>query len=266
MQLIHVRHFWGLNGSFEANLELAKSDGYAAIETGTNVGGPAKIKDLLRASDMKFVAALSTSGNSVEEHLQSFRRLVADAVAFEPMHLSVHSGSDWFSHEESIRFYREVAKIEKDLPVQVAHETHRGRSFYNPWITRDVLAEVPEIQLCCDLSHWVCVCERMLEDCGSIIDVVAKHCLHIHARVGYEEGPQVPDPSAPEYRRHLEAHEGWWRKMIAARAAAGHSTTTITPEFGPPSYLHTLPHTNVPVADLRTVCNWMKNRLTQSLA
>lgn len=266
MKLIHVRHFWGLNGTLESNIDLAKADGYAAIETGIGLGEPAKVKDLLRATEMKFVAAIFTGGATVDEHLASFRRDVAAAAKFEPLLISVHSGRDSFTFAESVRFYREVVKIEKDLPVKVAHETHRGRVFFNPWITRDVLAEVPELQLCCDLSHWVCVCERLLDDVGPIIDLAAKHCLHIHARVGYEEGPQVPDPSASEYRRQLETHEGWWRKMLAARAAAGHQATTITPEFGPPGYLHTLPHTNVPVADLRTVCNWMKKRLSETLA
>ena len=74
-----------------------------------------------------------------------------------------------------------------------------------------------------------------------------------------------PDPSAPEYLKHVETHEAWWRKMLAARAAAGQKETTITPEFGPPGYLHTLPHTNVPVADLRKVCNWMRDRVAKTL-
>ena len=42
--------------------------------------------------------------------------------------------------------------------------------------------------------------------------------------------------------------------------ARGMQVSTLTPEFGPPPYLHTLPHTNVPVADLADVCDWMSVR------
>ena len=44
------------------------------------------------------------------------------------------------------------------------------------------------------------------------------------------------------------------------RSSADSRSSTLTPEFGPPPYLHTLPHTNVPVADLAAVCDWMASR------
>ena len=94
----------------------------------------------------------------------------------------------------------------------------------------------------------VCVCERLLDGCEPIIEQAARHCLHVHARVGYAEGPQVPDPRAAEWAGDLGAHEQWW------------STVWDAQEFGPPPYLHTLPHTNVPVADLGDVCDWMARR------
>jgi site-specific recombinase XerD len=44
------------------------------------------------------------------------------------------------------------------------------------------------------------VAERMLHTETEIIRQCADRCIHIHARVGYEEGPQVPDP-------HMRWHE-----------------------------------------------------------
>jgi sugar phosphate isomerase/epimerase len=266
MKLIHTRATWGIDLPFEQQLDLIKQDGYDGVETAGGYGEPNAAKDAFARRGLACILMAFTGGKSVQEHLDAFQRDMTRLAAYHPRHVTVHSGADWFSVKEAVAFYREVVKIERDLPMPIAHETHRGRVFFNPWITRDVLAEVPELKLCVDLSHWVCVAERLLGDCDSIIDRVAKHCLHIHARVGYEEGPQVPDPSAAEYLRHVEAHEGWWKKMLAARTAAGHTETTITPEFGPPGYLHTLPHTNVPVADLRKVCNWMRERVTKTLA
>ena len=45
----------------------------------------------------------------------------------------------------------------------------------------------------------------------------------------------------------------------------GRETMTIEPEHGPAPYLHTLPHTNVPVADLWAVNDWIKNTEVRSL-
>jgi hypothetical protein len=70
----------------------------------------------------------------------------------------------------------------------------------------------------------------------------------------------VPDPRAPEYQRHLEAHERWWDLIWDAQIAQGRKISPLTPEFGPPDYLHTLPYSNVPVADLWDICNWMADR------
>jgi hypothetical protein len=142
----------------------------------------------------------------------------------------------------------------------VAHETHRGRALYNPWITRRLLRHFAPLRLCCDFSHWVCVCERLVDTEIDILRECAARCIHLHARVGYEEGPQVPDPRAPEYQRHLEAHERWWQLIWEAQAAAGHLRSTLTPEYGPPDYLHTLPYSKMPVANLWEVCDWQAQR------
>ena len=40
----------------------------------------------------------------------------------------------------------------------------------------------------------------------------------------------------------------------------GDVVSTLTPEFGPPSYLHTRPEDNSPLVDLEEVCNWMARR------
>jgi hypothetical protein len=132
--------------------------------------------------------------------------------------------------------------------------------FYNPWVTERLLKAYPQLNLSCDFSHWVLVCERLLETELGIIRQCAEQCIHIHARVGYEEGPQVPDPRAPEYQSHVAAHERWWDMIWDAQERRGFNESTLTPEFGAPDYLHTMPYTRMPVADLWDVCNWQADR------
>jgi hypothetical protein len=178
--------------------------------------------------------------------------------------LTAHTGQDFWSLSDCEMFYKEAIAIERShAKLPVAHETHRGRAFFSPWSTRPILEKFESLNLCCDFSHWVCVAERVGWDRsdGAILKLCAQRCIHIHARVGYPEGPQVPDPSAEEYTRDLAAHENWWDAIWRSQRLRGMKFSTVTPEFGPPGYLHTLPHTNVPVADLDIVVNWMSRRL-----
>ena len=52
-----------------------------------------------------------------------------------------------------------------------------------------------------------------------------------------------------------------WELVWASQKQRGMAVATITPEFGPAPYLHTLPFTQAPVADLSDICDWMARRL-----
>lgn len=137
---------------------------------------------------------------------------------------------------------------------------------YNPWTTRDICLKFPQIKLTADLSHWCVVGSRVFDvssglddDWPEILELVAQRTHHIHARVGYAHGPQVPDPSAPEYESALKAHESWWDAILFKQAQLGKKEMTVEPEHGTDGYQHRLPWTNVEVADLWVVNNWIKD-------
>ena len=52
--------------------------------------------------------------------------------------------------------------------------------------------------------------------------------LHIHGRVGFEQGPQVNDPFAPEWSTHLQAYEDMWKSIWDIQQAAGQTLTTFS--------------------------------------
>ena len=267
MKLILVRHLWGVDhtGGLERHLARWREVGYRAIESAYHVSPDRDaLLRLLRASGWRWVAQVFsrefTPGGTVAEHLDSLRRQIEDCLPHQPWFFNAHSGSDAWSLDEAVDFYGQALELERRLGIPIAHETHRLRCFGNPWMTRDVLQRVTGLKLTCDFSHWVCVAERLLDDCGSIIRLAAQHAYHLHARVGYEEGPQVPDPRAPEWARHGAAHEAWWDLIWASQQARGLPASTLTPEFGPAPYLHLLPFTQVPVADLADICDWQARR------
>lgn len=265
MKLQLVRHLWGVDNSngLAAQLPRWRDAGYQLVESPLHPVGHALLRSL-KTDGWGWIAQVFSRdfipGGSVREHLDSLRRQVQECLELQPVFVNAHSGSDAWSPAEAEDFYGAALELEQQLGIVIAHETHRSRCFGNPWTTRSILQRFPDLHLTCDFSHWVCVAERLLEDCDAIIQLAAQHCHHLHARVGYEQGPQVPDPRAPEWARHLAAHEGWWDTVWAAQRQRGLPVSTLTPEFGPAPYLHTLPFTGMPVADLAEVCDWQARR------
>ena len=255
------RHLWGITESWESLFPKIRALGFQGIEHIVPEDAQRlRFQELLDENRFKYIAQIITTGTSVDDHIGSFRRNVELAAALKPQTINCHSGCDWFSEEQSRRYFCEALEFEAKIGIPVAHETHRGRILYNPWITETLLKQLPELKLSCDFSHWVVVSERLLESEREIVAQSAEHCIHVHARVGYEEGPQVPDPRAPEYERHVAAHEQWWDMVWDAQQRKGMKESTLTPEFGAPDYLHTLPYTRTPVADLWDICNWQAER------
>jgi predicted nuclease with RNAse H fold len=266
MRLIPTRSLWGIREPLDIALPQARAEGFAAIEAPLPLltdHQRRQLGDLARHHGLGLLPLVTTSGDSVAAHLASLRIALAEALNLGPILINVHSGRDAWNLEESVHFYREVRRIEADCPVTVCHETHRGRTFFNPWRTREVLLAVEGLRLTADFSHWVCVAERrVLDDAAEqdLLLLVADHVRHIHARVGHAQGPQVPDPRDMHYEADLIAHERWWDLIWDRMRAQGCSVCTLTPEFGPPPYQATLPFTGMPVADTAAICRWQMER------
>lgn len=176
----------------------------------------------------------------VGEHLARYcNQLQTVSSMLNPCHVNVHSGADWWSLADKQRFVAEAIAIEKDFGIACSHETHRGRMLFNPFVTAELLEKFPSLLITADFSHWVVVCERLLQSRfeKDIMLKCAEHTAHIHARVGSPSSAQVRDPLSPEWREALRQHEGWWRAVWEARWRKGDKYFTLTPEYGPPPYL-----------------------------
>lgn len=255
MEIRLFKALWGMEGSLESQFERIAAAGYVGIEAPLPQAADEDLfRKLLESNQLDFIAMVFTQG---PDHLASFQEQVARAVTFRPISITSHSGKDAMPFEEQVAYFRGAAATEQQYGIPIGHETHRGRTLFNPWETARILDAVPAINLTVDYSHWCCVCESTLEDQEDNLLKTFTRVQHIHGRVGYAEGPQVPDPRAPEYAHELQRHMSWWDSIVQVHERAGKTTITYTPEFGPPGYLHTLPFTNQPVADLWDVCLWM---------
>jgi sugar phosphate isomerase/epimerase len=219
----------------------------------------------LRDSRVPYIAEICSGGSyapassvTFEAHLEDVRSQVAGAAEAGALFCTCLVGSDSWPVAKAVEFLARALELGASFGAQLTFETHRSRPTFHPWATAELLRALPELRLTCDFSHWCVVCERMPDD-EAVLSLVIARARHMHARVGYAQGPQVPDPRAPEYESELLAHESWWRR-IALSVAARNELVTVTPEFGPDGYLQLTPFTQQPAADLAEINRWMASR------
>lgn len=267
MRLILTHNLWGVEEPWEESFPRMKGAGYQGIELALpDSDGQVRLRERLEQFGFQYIAQVHTHGQNAEEHLTVLKRKMIEAKHLKPRSVVCFGGRDAWDEATADHFISEALKIEEAVGIPVAHVTSRRHVLYTPWRAKRLMADFPTLKLCCNYSHWVVVTERLLEDVSDILQETFRRCIHIHGRVGYEAGPQVADPRAHEYQRHLEAHEAWWDAIWKSQAEQGMDVSTFTPNYGPPPYLHTLPHTNVPVASLSEICDWQALRARDRFA
>jgi hypothetical protein len=267
METKAFRHLWGYPIVSPATFQTIRDAGYVGIETNfDSIADYPAFHEGLRKHGLEFIGQVHTAGftkgHTADRHLSSLEAEVKKLLPLEPVLINIHSGEDTWPMEEMHAYFRGAVGLEERLGVPFAHETHRGRCLFHPALARILLEAHPEIKLVADLSHWVCVCERLLEDQRETLD----RTVYVHTRVGCAEGPQVSDPRDERYAAENEAFEGWWKMIYQSMKRRGLSAFSFCPEYGPPPYMTTLPFTGMPVADLEEVCNWQADRIRQRLA
>ena len=105
----------------------------------------------------------------------------------------------------------------------------------------------------------------MLEDQEAIINQIIPFVSHIHARVGFEQGPQVNNPAAPEWNNHVNQFIQWWQAIVDSNKDRGNDSFTISPEFGPEPYMPVQPYSQIPLSNQWDNNVFMKNILKQRL-
>lgn len=266
MRLEIFRTLWGYRGSWQQALDEALGAGFDGIEARISETAAQRAINarLLREQNIPYIATLFTStpvlprqSDSPQVHLEDLRIKLDWAAELSPRLVNVLPGNDRWSLNEQVDFFARAAELADASGLKVCFEIHRGRSLYSPWVTLDVIRQVPELRFTSDISHWLVTCERLLDDPADDLSAFIERVDHIQARVGYDQGPQVPHPGAPEYADVLAFHQRHWESIWSSQEKRGLQTTTLTPEFGPDGYLHHLPFTDVPVADLWQLNQWM---------
>ncbi|HET8710527.1 MAG TPA: TIM barrel protein, partial [Spongiibacteraceae bacterium] len=253
VQLQLFKTLWGFGGNpakAATQVLAANFDGIEAPAPGDDTDAT-EFAETLAHSGLSYIAEICTGGSYVPDrkatpaqHINDFETKLLRAKQLKPLFCNVMAGCDAWPLATQIDFFRRLIEIAETHAIVCSFETHRSRSMFNPWVTRDIVRALPQLKLTCDFSHWAVVMERLPDSEWDIIEEVAGRAHHIHSRVGYEQGPQVPHPAAPEYAAALASHQRCWEAIWRSQLRRNFSMTTMTPEFGPDGYLHQLPFTN----------------------
>jgi|TARA_B100000809_G_scaffold264589_2_gene320835 hypothetical protein len=265
MDLKLLKCDWGMEylGDMKARLHKYAEAGYNGLEC-ANIGmDPSEFGDITGELGLDYVAMMFCDDE------QAFRDQLENVKKTNPILINCHPGRDYFEFERGLEFYRNVMEMAQEVDCQVVYETHRHRTLYSAWSTRRYLEAIPDLRICADLSHFTVVSEATMEhgpDYCEMMDVAISRTDHIHARVGWAQAPQVPDPRHETFMEWTERFERWWDRIIAARLAEGRPFLTINPEFGPFTYQPTDPATGKPHADIWEICLWITQRFRERWA
>ncbi|MDQ3250013.1 MAG: TIM barrel protein [Chloroflexota bacterium] len=268
MRIQYFCSLWGMaQPTLTANLQLIKEAGFDGVEMAapTDAAQRRELRTQLDDLALEIIVQQHSRGSTPQEHAQSLAELLAHGAELRPLWINSHTGKDFFPIKESVRIIKQTSKIAAGLGLPIVHEIHRTRALFSLPAILALLDALPDLKLTADLSHLCVVHESMLQDQADSLQRALHRTYHIHARVGYPEGPQVPDPRAPEWQAAVDTHIGWWQQIVNHRQQEGLESLTIATEFGPPHYLATLPYTRQPVANLWEINLYMRDLLKQRL-
>lgn len=252
---------WGMEyiGPPEKRLAQYKAAGYDGVEC-ANIGmEPEAFADTCDELGLAYIAMVFSADPA------SFKTQLDQVLRARPMLINCHPGCDYFTFEQGCDYFKAVMDIAAEVDTPVVYETHRRRCLYAPWTTARYLEAIPELRICADFSHFTTVAECALDESPyrDFLELAISRTDHIHARVGYSHGPQVPDPRVGEGLIWTELFESWWDRIIQQRQAEGKEFMTINPEFGPPLYQPFDPVTREPLADIWDCCLFIANRFRE---
>ncbi|HSO88163.1 MAG TPA: hypothetical protein VLQ91_16545 [Draconibacterium sp.] len=245
-------------------IKLAIEEGYNGVEISLPDSKELQKEYLSVLSDYGVPFILQhwqTDRKNVDEYIAEYTSRMEMMADVKPLFINSQTGKDFFSFDDNCRIIEKANEIELKSGVPVYHETHRGKFSFACHIMPDYLNVFPDMKITADFSHWVNVSESLLEHQQENLDKIIPNVCHIHSRVGYQQGPQVNDPIAPENKPLLFRHIEWWDTIIRERKKKGDLEFTITPEFGPAPYMPLFPFTQQPVSNQWQINKYMMNLL-----
>ncbi|MCP4399261.1 MAG: sugar phosphate isomerase/epimerase [bacterium] len=267
MKVLFFCPLWGSDRwEFHDFLRKVTQAGYDGVEMGLPLdkGEKQGILDAIRQYDLRYIAQhYETSTPDFAAHKAEYAQRLRHLAEANPLFINSQTGRDYFSFEQNAELITLAGSISQETGVKIIHETHRGKFSFAAHIAKRFLDTFDDLRLSFDVSHWCNVAESLLYDQEEALQLAVSRAEHIHSRVGFEEGPQIPDPRVPEWDEALQRHLGWWDAIIERARQEEREVFTITSEFGPFPYMPRQPFTQMPISNQWEINRYMKEMLKE---
>lgn len=238
-------------------VRMVKDAGYDGVEV-YPLQTPADKDIMLRQLDdagleFSLLHAEMKEGKDFDKYLLALEHNLHELATYRtntiaPQFITTQTGREYYTPQQVAQCFAMCDSISEATGIKIIQETHRNKWSYAAHVVKRYLEDFPKLELALDFSHWVCVSESYLEDQQEAIDLAIAHTVHLHARIGHIEGPQITDPRAPENAEALNHHLKWWDQWIKQQTQKQVKVCTITPEFGPHPYMAYQCFTTQPIA------------------
>ncbi|MDP0763487.1 sugar phosphate isomerase/epimerase, partial [Klebsiella pneumoniae] len=84
---------------------------------------------------------------------------------------------------QQVDFLGKAHELAAGFGLTCSFETHRATSLYSPWLTLEIIQQLPQLRFTADISHWVVVSERLLDDPCDDFSAFIDRVHHVQARV-----------------------------------------------------------------------------------
>lgn len=276
MEIIYTCTYWGCeNQSAKEFLANAVAAGYDGVEINFPDDGDFVAEFITELAHIRqtihpnfiFIAqqVLPNKKETVKAYTQRMTDRLAFLITLKPDYINSHTGKDYYSFSENCTIIETAEQLAKSAQIPLWHEIHRGRFSFHLKTLLNYIELFPQLKLIADFSHFCVVSESDLHDQQDLLTKLYPHIKHIHARVGFEQSPQVNHPFAPEWKNYLQRYTSWWNDILAEQKKRNRSIISITPEFGPFPYMPQEPFTQNPLANQWEINLEMKKHLQQNL-
>jgi sugar phosphate isomerase/epimerase len=253
VKLLFAKSRWEIeNLPYAEYIARTARDGFEVLEINALTLSDRELPEFARearAAGLRSLVQGLTFAPTPEGQMEELECQVERAMLLEPLSFNFHLGKDHFPVDVNRRLHEHALETAARFGVPLHAETHRGRACHSLPTTVELLRLVPGLTLTGDFSHFTCVHESNLADQPANVAECIEAVRHIHARVGFDEGPQVADPLSPHFAPWLELFTGFWTRMLESREKAGDSVVTMTTEAGPPGYMWIDPASGDPIRD-----------------
>lgn len=276
MEIKYICTYWGCEHlSAKEFLTKVVTNGYKGVEI--NFPDDAdfiaefqvELQNIRNTSNPDFIfiaqQVLPNKIETVAEYIERITDRLEFLIQLKPNYINSHTGKDFFSFSDNCKIIEICDHLSKVSGIPIWHEIHRGRFSFHLKSLLNYIDIFPKLKLIADFSHFCVVSESDLHDQHDLLCKIYPNIKHIHARIGFEQSPQVNNPFAPEWKNYLEQYLSWWKEIIEIQKTKKNAICTITPEFGPFPYMPQEPFTKTPLADQWETNLQMKNYLQQNL-